>query len=94
MRSVESWVETLTDAGIPACPVNDLGRAIEAPISSERQVLVGDDGEKFPWLRLPIDRGRTAQYRPTPKLGEHTREVLREAGLTDEEINGLGPQPS
>ena len=89
LGAVDSWVVTLTDAGIPACPVNDLGRAVEAPITSERKLFVGEDRHKCPWLRLPIDRERKAPYRPTPGLGEHTREVLREAGLTESEIDGV-----
>jgi crotonobetainyl-CoA:carnitine CoA-transferase CaiB-like acyl-CoA transferase len=86
---VDFWVATLTEAGIPACPVNDLGRAIEAPVTGERKLLVGDDRNKVPWLRLPIDRERPGPYRPTPTLGEHTREVLAEAGLTESEIDDV-----
>jgi crotonobetainyl-CoA:carnitine CoA-transferase CaiB-like acyl-CoA transferase len=88
-RPIDSWVATLTEAGIPACPVNDLGRAVEAPVTSERKLLVGEDRNKVPWLRLPIDRERAAPYRPTPALGEHTRQVLRDAGLTDREIEAV-----
>ena len=88
-RPVASWVATLTEAGIPACPVNDLGRAVEAPVTAERKLLVGDDENKLPWLRLPMDGERATPYRPTPALGEHTWQVLREAGLTDREIEAV-----
>lgn len=87
--SVRSWIDRLTTAGIPACPVNGLSEAIEAPVSQERSVLVGRDTDGIPWLRLPIDHERESPYRPAPKLGEHTRQVLVEAGFTDEEIDAL-----
>lgn len=60
-------------------PVNDLGAAVEAPVSIERRLLVGGGGDKVPWLRLPIDGGRTAPYLRPPPLGEHAGEVLAEA---------------
>jgi crotonobetainyl-CoA:carnitine CoA-transferase CaiB-like acyl-CoA transferase len=87
LRPVDFWVATLTESGIPACPVNDLGQAIEAPITAERKLLVGEDRNKTPWLRLPIDGERSVAYRPTPALGEHTRQVFGEAGLTESEID-------
>ncbi|MDQ1502986.1 MAG: hypothetical protein QOD57_713 [Actinomycetota bacterium] len=92
LRPVGEWVEVLGRAGIPAGPVNDLGQALDTAVAGEREVLVRQETEKLPWLRLPVDRGRAAPYRPTPKLGEHTRPVLLEAGLTGEEIDALTAQ--
>ena len=33
--------------------------------------------------------GRTAAMRPPPRLGEHTRALLRETGMTDDAIDAL-----
>ena len=41
-----------------------------------------------PQLRLPITPKDFAPA-PPPKKGEHTRAILRDAGLTDEEIDAL-----
>ena len=35
------------------------------------------------FLRLPIDSARRGPFRAPPTLGEHTDEVLREAGLDE-----------
>ncbi len=39
---------------------------------------------------LRWDGARPAPRRPPPRLGEHTREVLRGLGLADAEIEALG----
>jgi crotonobetainyl-CoA:carnitine CoA-transferase CaiB-like acyl-CoA transferase len=42
----------------------------------------------LPMVRLPIDDESTSRVRP-PHLGEHSAEVLRENGFTDDEISTL-----
>jgi len=80
---VASWVERLGAAGIPACPVHDLPDALATPVAAERGLLV--DG----FLRLPIDTGVREPFLPPPGLGEHSRDVLAEVGLTMSEIDDL-----
>lgn len=80
---VGEWVARLGAAGIPACPVHDLPQALAGPVTAERGLVV--DG----FLRLPVDTPARPSFLPPPGLGEHTRPVLTEAGLTPEEIDGL-----
>ncbi|HEX6208365.1 MAG TPA: CaiB/BaiF CoA-transferase family protein [Actinomycetota bacterium] len=84
----DEWVERL--AGLETCvgPVLDMAEAMEDPQVRHRG-LAEVDGEVVgpgPTLRVS---GAEADLRPAPGLGEHTEEVLRETGLSDEEIAAL-----
>ena len=83
----------LRAAGVPIGPVQDLRQAVEHPVAVERGIVVGDGVDALPLVRLPIDDD-TAHYRRPPRLGEHTGEVLREAGFTDEEAARLSRSSS
>lgn len=86
-------VERLRSSGIPVGPVHDLREAVEHPVAVDRRTVVWTDPETdteptLPMVRLPIDDTGTRHGRP-PRLGEHSEQVLREAGFTAEDIARL-----
>jgi len=75
-------------------PVLDLDEALDSELVREREMLVEVDQPRVGPVRqlgLPVKLSRTPgdAARPAPALGEHTEEVLGEAGFTDGEIAAL-----
>ncbi|MEU7811977.1 CoA transferase [Pseudonocardia sp. NPDC049154] len=92
-HTTDRCVAILREAGIPVGPVNDLRAAVEHPVAVDRGTVVAADPEPgeepvLPMVRLPLDDAGTAHARP-PRLGEHSVDVLREAGFAEEEIARL-----
>jgi crotonobetainyl-CoA:carnitine CoA-transferase CaiB-like acyl-CoA transferase len=86
-------VELLREAKVPVGPVHDLREAVEHPVAVDRHTVVepvvgAGEEPSLPLVRLPIDDEDAVHRRP-PRLGEHSEEVLREAGFTDAEIAQL-----
>ena len=80
-------LEKLEAAGVPAGPINDLGEVFSDPQVVHRRMRVDPpsaaaEGGKIPGVRTPIvlDGAPMAAERPSPRLGEHTAEILREIG--------------
>lgn len=71
------WTALMDAAGVPAAPLNDLQEALDEPVVGERQVVARTAEGRVVGVRLPFDT-RPAAYRPPPRLGQHTEEVLRE----------------
>jgi crotonobetainyl-CoA:carnitine CoA-transferase CaiB-like acyl-CoA transferase len=92
-QPVQHWVDELSRVSIPSCRVNDLGEALSSDVAVERALFSapagGSPAQRPDLLRLPIDRSRSEQYNAPPKLGEHSEQVLEEAGFTSEEIHVL-----
>ncbi|WP_200945099.1 CaiB/BaiF CoA transferase family protein [Nocardioides sp. Root1257] len=83
------WLSVLQGAGIPAGPVNDLAQAIAHPLTNERRLIAPAEPGRVDGLQqmhLPMDLARSAPRRQAPAVGEHTAEVLREAGLTEDDV--------
>jgi crotonobetainyl-CoA:carnitine CoA-transferase CaiB-like acyl-CoA transferase len=77
----------LEAVGVPAGPINNLDQVFADPQVVHRgmQLDLPSDaakGGKIPGVRTPIVIGGRpmASERPSPRLGEHTAEVLREIG--------------
>jgi crotonobetainyl-CoA:carnitine CoA-transferase CaiB-like acyl-CoA transferase len=83
-QSVSHWLSVLGTAGISCGRVNNLAEALALPVVAERELLNAMQ------LRLPIDlSGQPARMGP-PKLGEHSREILLQAGFDKQAIITLG----
>lgn len=95
----EFWLETISTAGVPSGPVNDLAAALEHPVTQERNLILDAEPrndelriEGLKQLRLPIDGDGACAMREPPALGADTAEVLAEAGLSPEQIHHLLPE--
>jgi crotonobetainyl-CoA:carnitine CoA-transferase CaiB-like acyl-CoA transferase len=93
-RTTAEWIEAFERADIPVQRMNSLDDIVADPhlaaIGYLRAVEHPTEG-RIKSLAVPSEWSEsTPEYRRhAPRLGEHTREVLREAGLSDQQITLL-----
>jgi crotonobetainyl-CoA:carnitine CoA-transferase CaiB-like acyl-CoA transferase len=93
-RTRAEWLAAFDAAGVPAGPVQTIGEALTHPQTLARGMVVDlQHPEAGPTKALgcPLHFSATPTRvgRPAPMLGEHTREVLREHGYEEREIDRL-----
>ena len=93
-KPVAHWVELFNEAGIPCGPVNRIDQVLADPQVQHSQIAKSVTHPRLGDITLigqPIDIvGVDSSLRnATPELGEHTREVLVEAGFSAAEIDEL-----
>lgn len=89
VRPVAEWLPAIRAAGIPCGPIRAMDEVFSDPQVAALEVVKDVGGE--PLMRGPVwvDGVSAPIRRPPPELGEHTREVLAEIGMTTEEIDDL-----
>jgi crotonobetainyl-CoA:carnitine CoA-transferase CaiB-like acyl-CoA transferase len=88
------WLRRLEKAGVPAGPVLNVQQMHTDPQALARDMIVETkhpSAGRVKSIGLPIKFSETpgAVKQPAPQFGQHTREVLREHGFSDAEIDEL-----
>jgi crotonobetainyl-CoA:carnitine CoA-transferase CaiB-like acyl-CoA transferase len=84
-RGCAEWTDRLNAAGVPAGPVNTVPAALEQAQITARQMVVEVEHPVAGMLRmlgtpLKLSAQPASIRRPPPVLGQHTDEILAEAG--------------
>jgi alpha-methylacyl-CoA racemase len=93
-RTREEWRAFNDEHDAMIEPILELDEALESELVREREMVISYDQPEFgevKQLGFPIKLSRTPAgvHRPAPALGEHTAEVLTEAGYSAEEVQAL-----
>lgn len=92
-RPLDEWMDRLGDE-LPVGPILRVGEALESEQAAHDGVLGRVEHDEYgavDVLNLPLrtDEERHAFDTPPPTLGEHSREVLAEAGIAEDAIDDL-----
>jgi crotonobetainyl-CoA:carnitine CoA-transferase CaiB-like acyl-CoA transferase len=93
-RTTAEWLALLEPAGVPCAPVLTRKEVVRHPQTLANDVLVEYDHPVAGRLRQTrtaarFERTPAAHRFGAPTLGQHTDEILREAGLADADIAAL-----
>jgi crotonobetainyl-CoA:carnitine CoA-transferase CaiB-like acyl-CoA transferase len=93
-RTTTDWLERLDRESVPCAPILTREEVLTHPQIVENEILAELDHPAGGRIRQPRPAARFAETparirSPAPALGEHSREVLREVGVTDEEFKRL-----
>jgi CoA:oxalate CoA-transferase len=94
-KTTAEWVGEFDAIGLPCGPLNNIAQAAALPQVKAREMLVEVEHPRvgrFPLPNTPVKLSRTpgGVRGPSPDLGQHTDDVLRELlGLPDAELGRL-----
>ncbi len=87
--TTKNWMKKF-EGIVPAAPVYDVAQALDNPFVHSRQGVINalsPDGLSVAGVAAPIRcPGESVPANAAPGLGEHTHVLLKQAGLTDQQI--------
>ncbi|MCX5873748.1 MAG: CoA transferase, partial [Deltaproteobacteria bacterium] len=92
-RTLGQWIEIMANADACCEPVLKLDEAVQSPLAEARSMAnYGPDGKRFLGCPLKLSESLPSLDEPAPALGQHTRDILAQVGITDEEMQSLASE--
>ncbi len=96
-RTTREWSQVITDAGVPCSGINTIADALNDPQTAARDMIMTLQhtslGEiKVPGIPIKLSDTPGSGRRAPPLLGQHQAEVLKEFGLSAQEIEAVTPE--
>ncbi|KAL6240599.1 hypothetical protein RBB50_012519 [Rhinocladiella similis] len=95
-KSTEAWLEDFEGSGLPYAPINTMEKVFSHPQTASRNMVesISFNAAKSGNIKVLGPAVKFSDTVPTirsnpPLLGEHTKEILKEIGLSDHEIQLL-----
>jgi len=88
-RTTRDWLDTLEPLGVLCAPINDYAAFREEPQVKAMAIYADVEQPGLGSIPMPRQPGLTQTPRPSPLLGEHTKDVLTALGLSNAEIQSL-----
>jgi crotonobetainyl-CoA:carnitine CoA-transferase CaiB-like acyl-CoA transferase len=93
-KKSEDWIDALNKAGVPCGPIYAMDKVFADPQVQHLGVAAEVDHAKLGKYRIlgqaaRLSRTPATMAAPTPEVGEHTDEVLKELHYSEQEIKGL-----
>lgn len=91
-KPTAEWVALLRKADLPIEPILDLGEALDSPQLAARDYFrpnPADENVTLPLTAFRMSEGGPDLLSPPPVHGEHSREILHEFGIPEDEVARL-----
>lgn len=93
-RTGEEWLRALAAVRVPCSPIKTLAEVLAHPHTLARDIVQAYGHPRLGRVNgvmqpVVVDEAPRRVRRPPPGHGEHSREILREAGYPDREIDAL-----